>query len=90
MVLRIPSGIVNTNYLCTELSTMRFRVESLESQLHELESETENLSHSLDYQKARTVEAEAAGQKRADELLKEIQKKVRSRVRDGLPMLNSN
>jgi hypothetical protein len=31
----------------------------------------------LEDQKKRTLEVEAAGQKRADELLKEVQKKVR-------------
>jgi hypothetical protein len=56
---------------------MWFRVRALESQIHEFELETEGLSHSLEDQKKRTLEVEAAGQKRADELLKEVQKKVR-------------
>ncbi len=73
--------------LSIEPLTVCFRVKSLESQIHELESETEGLSHSLDHQKSRTLEAEVAGQKRADDLSKEIQKKVRSDLRKKLQRL---
>lgn len=62
--------------LFTELLTTWFSVRSLESQVHELESETEALSQSLEHQKSRTLEAETAGHKRVDELLKEAQRKV--------------
>jgi homeobox protein cut-like len=49
----------------------------LESQIAELESECEGLSQSLEAQKVRTTEMEAAGVKRAKELTKEVQKKVK-------------
>lgn len=51
-------------------------VKSLESQITDLENETEALSQSIETQKRRTTEAEAAGQKRVDDLSKELQKKV--------------
>ena len=69
---------------------VQFRIKLLESQIHELESETESLSNSLDHQKTRTIEAEAVGQKRADELLKEVQKKVRSNLLYRLQRLSWN
>jgi len=50
----------------------------LESQIAELEAECEGLSQSLEAQKVRTTEIEAAGVKRAKELTKEVQKKVKS------------
>jgi hypothetical protein len=59
-------------------------VKSLELQIHELESETESLSSSLDHQKTRTSEVEGAGQKRAEELLKEVQKKVRFNLHNSV------
>ncbi|KIM45231.1 hypothetical protein M413DRAFT_441914 [Hebeloma cylindrosporum] len=52
------------------------RVKSLESQITELENETETLSQSIEAQKCRTMEAEAAGRKRVDDLSKELQKKA--------------
>ena len=48
----------------------------MESQIAELEAECEGLSQSLEAQKVRTIEMEAAGVKRAKELTKEVQKKV--------------
>jgi homeobox protein cut-like len=48
----------------------------LESQIAELEVECEGLSQSLEAQKVRTTEMEAAGVKRAKDLTKELQKKV--------------
>ena len=53
-----------------------FRVKALETQIAELEAECEGLSQSLEAQKVRTTEMEAAGIKRAKELNKEVQKKV--------------
>jgi len=52
----------------------------LESQVTGLENETETLSQSIEAQKHRTIEAEAAGQKRSDDLSKELQKKVSTYV----------
>jgi homeobox protein cut-like len=49
----------------------------LESQIAELEAECEGLSQSLEAQKVRTTEMEAVGVKRAKELTKEVQKKVK-------------
>lgn len=49
----------------------------MESQIAELEAECEGLSQSLEAQKIRTTEMEAAGVKRAKELTKEVQKKVK-------------
>ena len=49
----------------------------MESQIAELEAECEGLSQSLEAQKIRTAEIEAAGVKRAKELTKEVQKKVK-------------
>ena len=49
----------------------------MESQIAELEVECEGLSQSFEAQKVRTTEIEAAGVKRAKELTKEVQKKVR-------------
>ena len=54
-----------------------FRVKALESQIAELEAECEGLSQSLEAQKVRTTEMEGAGVKRAKELTKEVQKKVK-------------
>lgn len=88
--MKIPSGKVNTNNCSTESLMVQFRIKLLESQIHELESETESLSNSLDHQKTRTIEAEAVGQKRADELLKEVQKKVRSNLLYRLQRLSWN
>ncbi|KAF8973105.1 CASP C terminal-domain-containing protein [Flammula alnicola] len=51
------------------------RFKALESQIAALESETETLSHSIESQKVRTSEVEAIGQKRAEDLTKELQKK---------------
>lgn len=51
-------------------------VDALESQIAELERETESLSRSLESQKTRTSEVEAAGQRKADDLNKEVQKRV--------------
>ncbi|CAA7261704.1 unnamed protein product [Cyclocybe aegerita] len=67
--------------LRAEIETMRGgaesseRVQALEKQIADLEGETEALSHSLDVQKQRTSETELAGQKKAEELSKELLKK---------------
>ena len=53
----------------------------MESQIAELEAESEGLSQSLEAQKVRTTEMEAAGVKRAKELTKEVQKKVKIIIR---------
>lgn len=49
----------------------------MEVQITELETECEGLSQSLEAQKVRTTEMETAGVKKAKELNKEIQKKVK-------------
>ena len=51
-------------------------VKSLESQIADLENESEALSRSVEAQKHRTSEAEATGQKRVNDLSKELQRKV--------------
>jgi len=56
----------------------RLRVQDLKSQIAELEQEMESLSHSLENQKTFTAEVETIGRKKGDELLRELQKKVRS------------
>jgi len=56
----------------------RLRVQDLKSQIAELEQEMESLSHSLESQKTFTAEVETIGRKKGDELLRELQKKVRS------------
>lgn len=52
-------------------------MQAFEKQIADLETETENLSHSIEAQKHKTAEAEARGQKKAEELSRELQKKVR-------------
>ena len=59
------------------IGLLHFSVKALESQIAELETECEGLSQSLEAQKVRTTEMEAAGVKRAKELMKEVQKKVK-------------
>ncbi|KAF9529197.1 CASP C terminal-domain-containing protein [Crepidotus variabilis] len=51
------------------------RVKGLESQVSELEKEVESLSHSLESQQGRTAEVQHVGQKKLEELQKEIQKR---------------
>ncbi|PPR05860.1 hypothetical protein CVT26_010140 [Gymnopilus dilepis] len=63
---------IETTRSGTQTSEM---VKSLESRIADLESETEILSRSVDVQKQRTAEVEAAGQKKVEELSKELQKR---------------
>lgn len=56
----------------------RLRVQDLKSQITELEQEMESLSRSLENQKTLTAEGIIVGQQKVDELLRELQKKVRS------------
>jgi homeobox protein cut-like len=58
----------------------------LELQIIDLESETEALSQSIEAQKHRTIETEAAGQKRVNDLSKELQKKVGVPIYHFFPM----
>ncbi|PPQ89695.1 hypothetical protein CVT25_014096 [Psilocybe cyanescens] len=51
------------------------RVKSLETQVVDLETETETLSQSIETQKLKTLEIESAGQRKIEELSKEVQKK---------------
>ncbi|KDR75195.1 hypothetical protein GALMADRAFT_249156 [Galerina marginata CBS 339.88] len=51
------------------------RVKALEAQISDLESETETLSRSIETQKQKTSEVEALGQKKVEDLSKELQKK---------------
>ncbi|KAG6866697.1 hypothetical protein C0991_011356 [Blastosporella zonata] len=52
------------------------RVKSLETQIADLEGESEHMSRVLEAQKTLTSQAEVAAAKKTDELTKEIQKKV--------------
>ncbi|KAJ7217863.1 CASP C terminal-domain-containing protein [Mycena pura] len=52
------------------------RVKSLESQVADLEAESERLSRSLEAQKQAASDAELTGQKKAEELLRDIQTKT--------------
>ncbi|KAF5380342.1 hypothetical protein D9615_004565 [Tricholomella constricta] len=52
------------------------RVKSLETQVSDLEGESERMSRALEAQKILTSEVEAVAAKKTDELSKEIQKKV--------------
>ncbi|KII92832.1 hypothetical protein PLICRDRAFT_172872 [Plicaturopsis crispa FD-325 SS-3] len=52
------------------------RVKGLEAQISDLESETEQLSRSLEAQKHATSEVEAAAARKTEEVLKEVQKKA--------------
>ncbi|KAF4620628.1 hypothetical protein D9613_000431 [Agrocybe pediades] len=67
--------------LRAEMETLRSgtesseRVQALEKQIVDLEKETETLSRSVDVHKQKVHEVEAAGQKKADDLSKELQKK---------------
>lgn len=56
------------------------RVKDLESQISELESESDRLSQALDAQKARIGEMEVAAGRKADDVAREIQSKVRVRL----------
>lgn len=58
------------------LTYCRHRIKEYESKVAELESETDRLSQALETQKHVTEEARAVAAKKADELTKEIQKKV--------------
>jgi len=51
------------------------RVQSLESKVTELESETDRLSKALEAQKLSTAEAQAAAAKKVEEVARELQKK---------------
>lgn len=56
--------------------TIHPSVKALELQVAEVEGEMEALSHSLESQKIRTSEVAADGKRRADELSKDLQKRV--------------
>jgi len=51
-------------------------VKDLETQVSELEAESERVSQALEAQKLATSETEAAGNKKTEEISKAIQKKV--------------
>lgn len=53
-----------------------YRIKEYESKVAELESETDRLSQALETQKHVAEEARTVASKKADELTKEIQKKV--------------
>lgn len=53
-----------------------YRIKEYESKVTELESETDRLSQALETQKHAAEEARTIASKKAEELTKEIQKKV--------------
>jgi hypothetical protein len=53
-------------------------VQALESQVSELESEVNRLSRALEAQKTMTSELETSGNKKAEEFVRELHKKVRN------------
>lgn len=55
-----------------------FRIKEYETKIAELESETDRLSQALEVQKAAAEQAQTVASKKADELGREIQKRVRS------------
>ncbi|KAF8200663.1 CASP C terminal-domain-containing protein [Pholiota molesta] len=67
--------------LRADIETMRSgtesseRVKALEKQITDLEAETDTLSHSIEVQKQRTSDVEALGQKKVEDISKELQKK---------------
>ncbi|KAH9485122.1 Protein CASP [Psilocybe cubensis] len=65
------------------------RVQTLESQVADLEAETETLSQSIETQKLRALEIETAAQRKIEELSKEVQKKTTEteQLRSKLKML---
>lgn len=57
------------------------RVRALESQVHELESETAKLLHAFETQKTLTAEAETLVRKKTEEAAKDLAQKVSCRLR---------
>lgn len=56
------------------------RLKELQDKVTELESETDRLSHALEAQKVVTLEAQVKAVKQAEEISKELQKKVISQM----------
>lgn len=79
MVLRHLSGKFSAIYLSGSTITCSFSmssVQALEAQIADLESEAESLSRSVEAHKLNASEIDLAGQKKIEDLSREVQKKV--------------
>lgn len=74
---RILIGNFNSK-ICIAVSNFYNRVKSLESQVADLEAESERLSRVLEAQKQAASDAELTGQKKMEELSRDIKIKVRT------------
>lgn len=73
--MMLPIGEL-TKFMFFTINLTYARVKSLESQITDLESESERISRALDNQRLATSEIEAMGTKKMDDLGRELHKKV--------------